>query len=73
MVSFAGPGGGHSHGHGHSHGKKMILKADTGEIGRKHVERLVKAGKIDESWKSSKFDKLEKKEFKGKFFCDHYK
>lgn len=65
-VSFAGPGGGHSHGHGHSHGAPAISKEKTGEIGRYHVERLVKAGKLNASWKSAKFDKSEKKVFSGK-------
>ena len=63
FSSFAGPGGGHSHGHGHSHSKKSVSKEKTGEIGRYHVDRLVKAGKIDASWKSSTFDKSEKKIF----------
>lgn len=63
FSSFAGPGGGHSHGHGHSHSKKDISKEKTGEIGRYHVDRLVKSGKIDASWKSSTFDKSEKKTF----------
>ena len=52
FSSFAGPGGGHSHGHSHSHSKKSISKDKTGEVGRYHVERLAKAGKIDTSWKS---------------------
>ena len=59
-TSFAGPG------HGHSHGKPAISKEKTGEIGRYHVERLIKAGKIDVSWKSSTFDKSEKEDFLGK-------
>lgn len=63
FSSFAGPGGGHSHGHGHSHGAPKISKEKTGEIGRYHVERLVKAGKLEASWKSSTLDKSEKKTF----------
>lgn len=63
FSSFAGPGGGHSHGHGHSHGATKVSKEKTGEIGRYHVERLIKAGKIDSSWKTSTFDKSEKKKF----------
>lgn len=62
--SFAGPGGGHSH--SHSKAKPAIAKEKTSEIGRYHVERLIKAGKIDSSWKNSKFDKSEKKKFSGK-------
>ncbi|MFT6071007.1 MAG: hypothetical protein ACJAT2_002856 [Bacteriovoracaceae bacterium] len=56
-LSFAGPGGGHSHGHGHSHGAPKIKKERTGVIGRTHIERLVKAKKIEASWINSKFDK----------------
>jgi hypothetical protein len=56
-LSFAGPGAGHSHGHDHSHGTSAIRKEKTGEIGRHHVQRLVKAKKIDASWLKSKFDK----------------
>mgnify|MGYP006269865545 CR=1 FL=1 len=65
-ASFAGPGGGHSHGHGHSHGTHKISKEKTGELGRSHIERLIKSGKLDSSWKSATFDKSEKKNFKGK-------
>jgi hypothetical protein len=61
FSSFAGPGGGHSH--GHSHGAPKVSKEKTGKIGRYHVERLAKAGKIDASWKSSTLDKSEKKTF----------
>jgi hypothetical protein len=66
FTSFAGPGGGHSHGHGHSHGAPKISKEKTGELGRSHIERLIKSGKLDASWKSATFDKSEKKNFKGK-------
>lgn len=59
-TSFAGPG------HGHSHGAPAISTEQTGEIGRYQVERLVKSGKIDASWKSSTFEKSEKKAFLGK-------
>ncbi|MCO4795566.1 MAG: hypothetical protein KC493_17745 [Bacteriovoracaceae bacterium] len=65
-ACFAGPGGGHSHGHSHSHSKPKISKEKTGEIGRYHIERLVKSGKIEASWKSSTFDKSVKKTFNGK-------
>lgn len=61
FSSFAGPGGGHSH--GHSHGAPKVSKEKTGEIGRYHVERLIKAGKLDTSWKSSTLDKSEEKTF----------
>ena len=63
LSSYAGPGSGHSHGHGHSHGnQKVISKAKTISVGRYHVKRLVKAGKIDKSWLQSIHDKsIEKK------------
>jgi hypothetical protein len=54
-VSFAGPGGGHSHGHGH--GAPAINKEKTGEIGRNQIERLIKAKKLNASWKKATFDK----------------
>ena len=60
FTTFAGPG------HGHSHGAPAISQEKTGEIGRKHVERLIKAGKIDASWKMAIFDKSEKKVTAGK-------
>ena len=66
FSSLAGPGSGHSHSHSHSHSKKSILKEKTREIGRHHVERLIKSGKIDDSWKNSIFDKSEKKTFGNK-------
>jgi hypothetical protein len=66
-ASFASGDHGHSHGHGHghSHDQTEIKKEETGVIGRTHVQRLVKTGKIDKSWMQSKFDKSEKRNFKG--------
>lgn len=61
FPSFAGPGGGHLH--GHSHGLPKVSKEKTEEIGRSHVERLIKTEKIDLSWKSSTYDKSEQKTF----------
>lgn len=58
-LSFAGPGGGHSH--GHSQSAPDIKKERTGVIGRTHIQRLVKAKKLDASWMKSKFDKSEMK------------
>jgi hypothetical protein len=58
-ISYAEPGGGHSHGHGHSHGAPAINKEKTGEIGRHHIQRLIKAKKLEASWVNSKFDKSE--------------
>lgn len=69
-VTFAGPGHGHSHGHsheheghGHSHGAPAISKEKAMEVGKYHMERLTKAGKIDASWKDAKYDTSVKKTF----------
>ena len=61
-ASFAGPGHGHSHG-GHSQKVRPISKEKTKEIGMKHIERLVKAGKLDSSWKKANYEKTEGKMF----------
>lgn len=57
MTSFAGPG------HGHSHGAPAISKEKTVEIGKYHVQRLIKNKKLDVSWKNAKYDSSEKKTF----------
>lgn len=62
-VSFAGPGGG---AHSHSHDKHKISKEKSIELGRKEVGVLIKAGKIDASWKDATFDKSEKKKIKSR-------
>jgi len=59
--TFAGPGGGHSH----SHAVPAISKEKTQEIGKFHVSRLVKAGKLEKSWNEAAYDKSEKKVFSG--------
>ena len=65
-ISFAGPGGGHSHGHGHSHDvAPTISKEKTGEIGRYQIERLIKAKKLDTSWKNATFEKLFQRKVNG--------
>lgn len=65
LSVFAGPGHGHDHhGHshqGHSHGPKQVSQEETGPIGREHIQRLVKAKKIDKSWLKSSFEKSVKK------------
>lgn len=66
ITGFAGPGGGHSHGHGHSHGATTVKKGKASKIGRHHIKRLVKAGKLNKSWKKATFSMSEKKNFKGK-------
>ncbi len=68
IVAFAGPG------HGHHHGPvdpcKAIatkdLKVSSKEIGKCHVERFVRAGKIASSWRSALYDKSITKQFKGR-------
>lgn len=67
-TSFAGPG------HGHSHGpvdtcKKLAtedLKKSSIVIGKCHISRFVKAGKIDSSWSNSSHKQSITKDFKGK-------
>jgi hypothetical protein len=58
-LSFAGDGHGHGHSHddGHGHGSHEIKKEETGVIGRTHIERLIRAKKLGESWKKATFDK----------------
>ncbi len=63
FSAWAGPG--HSHGskRGHSHGATALSGKEVKEAGQFHVERLVKAGKIDSTWTKAVFDKSEKKKF----------
>lgn len=63
LTSFAGPGSNHSHGHGHSHDKPAVTEEKTVELGKVHIERLIKAQKLDESWKNASYNKSEKKKF----------
>ncbi len=63
FSNFAGPGHGHSHGHSHSHGVPAVSKEKTVEIGQGHIIRLIKAGKIDASWKNSTYNQSVKKTF----------
>ena len=60
-TSFAGPGGGHSHSHGQS--KKEVSKAETKDLAKKEVDRLVKIGKLDASWNNAIYATSEKKTF----------
>jgi len=64
-ATFAGPGGGHSHGHEHSHGAPAITQEKTQEIGKFHISRLIKDGKLDATWNEATYDKSEKKVFSG--------
>ncbi|EQC50941.1 DUF6488 family protein [Bacteriovorax sp. DB6_IX] len=66
LKVMAGPGHEHSHGKGHSHSHEKsvsISKEQTQAIGRYHVERLVKAKKIDKSWLDSSYEKTIQKTF----------
>lgn len=69
LISFisisvlAGEGHSHGHGHGHGHSHSEIKKEKTADIGKYHVTRLIKAGKIDPTWKDSQYDKSVKKKF----------
>ncbi len=63
LSVFAGPGGGHSHTHGHSHEAPAIKKEKTSELGKFHIERLIKAKKIEDSWKQANYSGSEKKKF----------
>lgn len=66
--SFAGTG------HGHTHGpvdlcKKLAtknIKISSIAIGKCHISRLVKAGKIDVSWKNAKHIQSVTKKFRGR-------
>ncbi|MBK24596.1 MAG: hypothetical protein CME70_11430 [Halobacteriovorax sp.] len=66
--AFSGPG------HGHSHGpvdtcKKLAtkdLKKSSIKIGKCHILRFVKAGKIESSWRAAKHLQSEIKKFGGK-------
>lgn len=66
-FGFAGPGHshGHKHGdeHGHSHKTPTINEKTAQETGTQHIERLIKAGKLDATWAQAVFDKSEKKKF----------
>ena len=60
-TALAGPGSGHSHGHEHHHGpitsEQDVIKAT------KHVQTLVKKGKIDASWSGVTSNSVEEKSF----------
>ena len=58
-LVLAGPG----HGHSHDHSAPAIKMSKTQEIGKSHVIRLVKAGKIDKSWTKATYLKSEMKSF----------
>lgn len=67
-YSFAGPG------HGHSHGlidpcKKLAtsdVKKSSVQVGQCHINRLIKKGKINASWKDASYKESVKKDFSGR-------
>lgn len=61
QTVFAGPGGGHSHDHGHLHGP--ISSEQAVKKATKHVQKLVKKGKIDASWSGVASKSVEEKSF----------
>lgn len=52
-------------GHDHSHGHEAISQGQAELVATENVRRLVEKGKLDESWRSIKFSKIEKKTFSG--------
>ena len=61
--TYAGPGHGHSHGHSHSHAAPSLAQDKTVTTGKFHVDRLVRQGKLHESWENAKHDASVKKKF----------
>jgi hypothetical protein len=61
QAALAGPGGGHSHDHGHHHGP--ISSEQAVKKATKHVQKLVKKGKIDSSWSGVSSKSVEEKSF----------
>lgn len=68
LTLLSGPGHKHGGGHSHSHEKKVpvVSKEKTIELGKSHIERLIKKGKIDASWKNATHEKSIQKVFKDK-------
>ncbi len=56
---------GHTHERGHTHVKTQISKEKAAKIGSFHIEKLIRLGKLDASWKKSLFDSSRKKKFQG--------
>lgn len=65
-LGFSGTGHDHGDGHSHTHGEEKISHDKAKSIGKKQIERLVKAKKIDSSWLFAGFEKAETKKFKAK-------
>ena len=57
QTVLAGPGGGHSHDHGPITSEQAIMKS------ARHVQKLVKDGKIDASWLGATSKSVEQKSF----------
>lgn len=61
QTALAGPGSGHSHGNSHDHGP--ITSDQAVKKATKHVQKLVKKGKIDASWLEVTSKSVEEKSF----------
>lgn len=66
MVALAGANHDHGHDHGHSHSHDPVNQEQAQAAALKQVARLVKKGKIDNSWTNAKVATAEKKKFGGK-------
>lgn len=61
QAALAGPGGGHSHDHGHA--SDPITSEQAVKKASKHVQKLVKKGKIDASWSGVMAKSVEEKTY----------
>lgn len=61
-------GGGHKHSHGgHSHSHAAPIEEDAVKIrAQEEITRLIKKGKLEDSWSKAEYISSEKKSFKGK-------
>ena len=57
FTAIAGPG------HDHSHSHDPVTQQEAEQLAMKQVERLVKKGKIDNSWQSMPVSTVETKQF----------
>lgn len=56
-------GGNHAHGNGHGHTQTEVNKDSIKNTANKELTRLVKYGKIDDSWKNRPILNMKKKQF----------
>lgn len=61
QTALAGSGTGHSHDHGHHHGP--IISEQAVKKATKHVQKLVKKGKLDASWSEVASKSVEEKSY----------